>query len=679
MKTPLQITSVILLICQSVIAQVPGADISNRIAGKKQNIEGTVSTLDLAGTNVPIESRIIDHSKETPSRNEGDNEVEIINHDTKIHTWQDLNYIHPNQSHMGWNWNIQIDIYTDLYDQKAPNLACDNNDNLYLAFENHNPDIHIYSYTCISIYKSSDGGQSWSHWKSFGELNGNCVLPTISYANSAIFVSYLTQNSVGIYRRAVDGSSYAFKYPPTPTVNPPSEVVSRSRICTDSEAYPDSNAHVYLAYLFGQSTGDPLLYFTRSDSNGDNWSSIVNIDTVTHSYITGDIGIDYASSGLYISYLGSSSDSNKVIVRKSVDFGANFSNKMVIYDDTKNKLGPIIAAHDNKILAVFQYEYSPVDNNIIGTYSLDSGATWTTFTIADDSTDEEFPWVAHDNSGNFYVTYNKTGEIYAEIGEGTPVVDNPDKINSGSDGSTDDYTAVVGLTGGGNSKGSAAAWVAGSSPDYNIYGNYYSYTAPPTAITGTPTDVSSVSATLNGTVNPNGSSTTYYFEYGITTNYGSQTPDPPGSVGSGTSNVSVSAPVLELTPNTTYHFRLVASNIGGVDEGNDTTFTTGAVEVDVVANKIPDKFFLNQNYPNPYNPITTIIYDIPRKTKVSLIIYDILGREIRVLVNNEQNPGTYPAVWDGTDAKGNDAPGSIYIARIFTPEFTSSIKMVLLR
>ena len=83
--------------------------------------------------------------------------------------------------------------------------------------------------------------------------------------------------------------------------------------------------------------------------------------------------------------------------------------------------------------------------------------------------------------------------------------------------------------------------------------------------------ITSSSATLNGTVNPNGLTTTVHFEYGTTTNYGSTTPSHSYS---GTTTKSVSANITGLSPNTTYHFRLVATNSGGTRHGSDRTFST---------------------------------------------------------------------------------------------------------
>ena len=94
--------------------------------------------------------------------------------------------------------------------------------------------------------------------------------------------------------------------------------------------------------------------------------------------------------------------------------------------------------------------------------------------------------------------------------------------------------------------------------------------ASPTVTTGKATNVAMGSATLNGTVNPNGASTTYYFEWGLTSSYGNTTSAQ--SAGSGTSNVAVSADLTGLTPETAYHYRLVATNSVGTSYGVHRTF-----------------------------------------------------------------------------------------------------------
>ena len=94
---------------------------------------------------------------------------------------------------------------------------------------------------------------------------------------------------------------------------------------------------------------------------------------------------------------------------------------------------------------------------------------------------------------------------------------------------------------------------------------------------------------------------------------------------------------------------------------------------------LPTEYSLYQNYPNPFNPETMIHYDIPRGGHVSLVIYDILGRELIHLVNQFQHAGRYDILWDGNNAKGLPAVSGVYFFRISSNGFSQTRKMVLSR
>jgi hypothetical protein len=89
---------------------------------------------------------------------------------------------------------------------------------------------------------------------------------------------------------------------------------------------------------------------------------------------------------------------------------------------------------------------------------------------------------------------------------------------------------------------------------------------------------------------------------------------------------------------------------------------------------LPQSLSLHQNYPNPFNPVTTIRYDLPQLSKVSLIVFDILGREVVRLVDGYEEPGYHQAQWNG-----REVPSGTYIGRLVTPGYSKSIKMVLLK
>lgn len=95
----------------------------------------------------------------------------------------------------------------------------------------------------------------------------------------------------------------------------------------------------------------------------------------------------------------------------------------------------------------------------------------------------------------------------------------------------------------------------------------------------------------------------------------------------------------------------------------------------------PKTFSLSQNYPNPFNPSTTIHYSLPgdQTVPLQLKIYDLRGRLIRTLVNEEKHPGQYSVHWDGMDERGMAVTSGTYIYRLMAGDFSSCKKMVLVR
>ncbi|MCF8240129.1 MAG: T9SS type A sorting domain-containing protein [Melioribacteraceae bacterium] len=96
--------------------------------------------------------------------------------------------------------------------------------------------------------------------------------------------------------------------------------------------------------------------------------------------------------------------------------------------------------------------------------------------------------------------------------------------------------------------------------------------------------------------------------------------------------------------------------------------------VEVEVNYLPTEFALEQNYPNPFNPATTIEYSLPGEENVELKIYDILGNEVKILVNGKQEAGFYKVNFNAS----NLASG-LYIYRIQAGKFRQTRKMLLMK
>ena len=100
--------------------------------------------------------------------------------------------------------------------------------------------------------------------------------------------------------------------------------------------------------------------------------------------------------------------------------------------------------------------------------------------------------------------------------------------------------------------------------------------------------------------------------------------------------------------------------------------------------EFPKEFTLYQNYPNPFNPVTNIHYGIPNKSHVNIKIYDLLGREVRTLVDKEQEASYYNIIWDSKDNFGNNVSSGMYLYKIVAYSdgrgvFVKTRKLLLLR
>lgn len=104
--------------------------------------------------------------------------------------------------------------------------------------------------------------------------------------------------------------------------------------------------------------------------------------------------------------------------------------------------------------------------------------------------------------------------------------------------------------------------------------------------------------------------------------------------------------------------------------------TNGGIPTGInkITSVTPKGFLLYQNYPNPFNPKTLIKFQISKFTYVSLKVYDVLGRELTILINEQLKPGTYEAEFDGSNY-----PSGVYYYKLQTAEYTETKRMVLIK
>jgi hypothetical protein len=113
---------------------------------------------------------------------------------------------------------------------------------------------------------------------------------------------------------------------------------------------------------------------------------------------------------------------------------------------------------------------------------------------------------------------------------------------------------------------------------------------------------------------------------------------------------------------------------GGVYRRSLSDVTTG---VELVSTEVPQAFRLEQNYPNPFNPSTQIAFALPVSGKVTIKVYDILGQEVRTLVNDYRDAGYKSVVWDGKNESGLFVSSGTYLYRMVAERFMKSGKMQL--
>ncbi len=125
-------------------------------------------------------------------------------------------------------------------------------------------------------------------------------------------------------------------------------------------------------------------------------------------------------------------------------------------------------------------------------------------------------------------------------------------------------------------------------------------------------------------------------------------------------------------------YALNDSEVWACGGGGKIIYTTNGgdtiTSIHQISSNVPDRFDLSQNYPNPFNPVTKINYDLPKSGMVKLVVYDILGREIKILVNEFTQAGKYSVEFDGSKFASG-----VYFYRIQAGDFMSVKKMLMIK
>jgi hypothetical protein len=160
---------------------------------------------------------------------------------------------------------------------------------------------------------------------------------------------------------------------------------------------------------------------------------------------------------------------------------------------------------------------------------------------------------------------------------------------------------------------------------------------------------------------------------GFSSTWKKQTVSLSGFCGSGNTNVRI-------------RFRMVSDANAGppfmgwfiddvqIIEGLNVTSVNHASKV-----VVPETYALHQNFPNPFNPTTTIRFDLPFSGRVALKIYNLRGELVRTLIEEQLNVGSHRVLWDGNDDNGRLQSSGVYFYKLETKDFNAVRKLILLK
>jgi PKD repeat protein len=135
----------------------------------------------------------------------------------------------------------------------------------------------------------------------------------------------------------------------------------------------------------------------------------------------------------------------------------------------------------------------------------------------------------------------------------------------------------------------------------------------------------------------------------------------------------------QISFNMRYTYYLTSVDIHGNESVRSELVEMMLNDLEDKEGRIPDHFELEQNYPNPFNPATTIRYSLPEVSYVKIVILDVLGNQVRTLVDNEKGIGSHSVSWDGNNDKGNPVSSGQYFYMMNAGNFIQKLKMLLIR
>ena len=131
-----------------------------------------------------------------------------------------------------------------------------------------------------------------------------------------------------------------------------------------------------------------------------------------------------------------------------------------------------------------------------------------------------------------------------------------------------------------------------------------------------------------------------------------------------------------------YEFVILEVNGAPCEFGLDDIYWDGGETTSIIEDEFgenPTEFNLKNSFPNPFNPVTTLRYDLPEDSPVNITIYDLVGRVVKTLINDQQTAGYKSIQWNATNDADSPVSAGIYLYMIHAGNFRQTKKMVLLK
>ena len=607
-----------------------------------------------------------------------------------------------------------------------------------LGFDNHNVGVDFAEMQAVTnplnpldiffgvngspqnAWNTTNGGLNWTlNQPSY--QSGTCCDPWSAYLANGTLLYGSGVSGQYIYRSTTNGNSWT------------SPVLSVSGNDRNTLAAEETGTGPFASYVYAAITPGN---FARSTNEGVSWTTTYSSSNTVPGVMIA-VGPNGSTNGgcvILVTNTGSSANvtynfhrstnggaSGSFTVMSSLTVAGyvgtlNSAGRLVI-NNARTRPYPMIAMDNSngpyrgRLYLVYASNVPTGNGNkpdIILQYSTDQGATWSSrITVNDNAnpelSDQWFPAIWCERStGKLYIKWYDTRE-------------NPSSYTTGVWGT---YSTTGGTTFATNQRISNASWTypcPACGANQNCYrGDYDAMTANPKVGYAVWYDPRSCNYTSMGSYFPDfamrvlpsnvgvqGTNDSAFVRvsipavklYSDTAIFSAVVTNPPGTGTITLSLLNKTTPALQdkLTsfpdslrlriktaggvPSAMYTVRITGRGPNGTPvHVRDITINVGFIGIQTINSEIPEKFSLYQNYPNPFNPVTNIRFDLAKTGMVKLKIYDISGKQVSEIVNQQLSAGKYNYDFDA----GNLASG-VYFYRLETPDFVSIKKMMLLK